>query len=140
MLESVTDQGVRMGKLLWGTSGKIPANSAIGSHPQPVHQALTPLCLLYSRGGSIPHLTPDILEGVVTVPRSKVIPKGQGATDTEGRTVLLTLPTLYVYNVTILFLTYGIQVQITEFYMYASGIMIAVFKDCMTQVSKFSFS
>ena len=94
MLESVTDQGVRMGKLLWGTS---TTNPTIGSHPQPVREAPTPLCLLYTRGGSVPHLTPDILEGVVTVPGSKEFPKGQGAKATGGRTALLTLPTLYVY-------------------------------------------
>ena len=55
-LESVSGQGVRLGKLLF--------NGGVLE---------TPLCLLYTRGGAVPHLADDVLRDVEARPRAAVI-------------------------------------------------------------------
>ena len=70
VLENVSEQGVRVGKLLW----KNASNKCLQQASE------TPLCLLYSRAGHVPHLTKDVLEELL------------GSTQTQP--TMLTLPTL----------------------------------------------
>ena len=70
VLENVSEQGVRVGKLLW----KNVSNKCLQQASE------TPLCLLYSRAGHVPHLTKDVLEELL------------GSTQTHP--TMLTLPTL----------------------------------------------
>ena len=70
VLENVSEQGVRMGKLLW--------RNLNNKHLQQASD--TPLCLLYSRCGQVPHLTIDMLEETLT--------------QSPNQPTMLTLPTL----------------------------------------------
>ena len=65
VLEDVTSQGVRLGRVLFGASGAQRSME-------------TPLCLLYTRVGVVPYVTNDMLGGVANRPQA----------------ALLTLPTL----------------------------------------------
>ena len=69
VVENVSSSGVRLGKLLWTSNGQ---NAA-------VHTLETPLCLLYTRAGFIPHLTDEIVDGVV---------------ESSSHAAMLTLPTM----------------------------------------------
>lgn len=95
VLESVSEQGVRMGKIFWGACGNSPTHPAIGTT---VGEAFTPLCLLYTRGGSIPHLTPDIVQGLVAK-----LDGGSNGGRSARKMAILTLPTVYVCIYTCLY-------------------------------------
>ena len=67
VLEKVTSQGVRVGQLIF-SSGRIVQE--------------TPMCLLYTRSGSAPHLIHEVLQDIPERPLA----------------ALMTLPTLYAFR------------------------------------------
>ena len=70
VVENVSEQGVRLGKLLWRNL----------SHKQAQYASETPLFLLYTRAGHVPHLTDDVLRELLDSP--------------QAQPTMLTLPTL----------------------------------------------
>ena len=67
VLEKVTSQGVRVGQLIF-SGGRIVQE--------------TPMCLLYTRSGSTPHLIHEVLQDIPERPLA----------------VLMTLPSLYAFR------------------------------------------
>lgn len=61
VLEDVTSRGMRLGRVLFGAGG---AQRSVE----------TPLCLLYTRVGVVPHLTNDVLGGVANRPHAALLP------------------------------------------------------------------
>ena len=62
VLEGVSSQGVRLGRLL------LPGSQGCGQGVE------TPMCLLYTRMGVVPHLTNDVLSGVSGRPPAAIVP------------------------------------------------------------------
>lgn len=78
--------GPRLGRLVWHTVQHQQQGQRQGTPAPPL---ATPLCLLYSRGGAMPHLTRDLEEEVL-----------RGASHVTGSAsckdaILLTMPTMY---------------------------------------------
>lgn len=70
VLESISEQGIRAGKLIWRNV----------SNKQLQHVSETPLCLLYTRAGHVPHLTDDVLKELLG--------------SSQSHPTMLTLPTV----------------------------------------------